>query len=124
VYSFDAGQRSAEKYIKKLDDPLMTGTQAAIMQGIQLGLVRFTSFAAMPLVLWYGGLQVSNNSISGGDVFSVLSPLLMAVIILAQNAARIRTTPLALMAANEVKEFLDSSAAHEPGTIDKGKIFK
>ncbi|KAL4522645.1 hypothetical protein Ndes2526B_g01010 [Nannochloris sp. 'desiccata'] len=109
VFSFDAGKRSAENYIKRLDAPLVTGIQASQMQGLQLGLVRFCSFGAIPLILWYGGLQVNDSKLSGGDVFAVLSPLLMAVIILAQNSNRIRTVPLALMAAEDVLAFLDGA---------------
>ena len=111
VFSFDAGQRSADNYIKKLDAPLATGIEASFMQGVQLGMVRFTSFGAIPLILWFGGLQVNNGSLLGGDVFSVLSPLLMAVIILAQNTNRIRTVPVVLMAAQEVLSFLDTAQA-------------
>jgi ATP-binding cassette, subfamily B (MDR/TAP), member 1 len=122
VFSFDAGERSADTYIKKLDAPLVTGIQCSSMQGLQLGLVRFTSFGAIPLILWYGGLQVNDGKMTGGDVFSVLSPLLMAVIILAQNSNRIRSVPIVLMAAEDVLVFLNS--AQEAPTDKDGEALQ
>ncbi len=65
VFSFDAGQRSSEKYHKKLEPALKTGTTAALMNGWQLGATTFCAFAALPLVLWYGGLCISRGSYNG-----------------------------------------------------------
>jgi len=69
VFSFDAGGRSAEKYTKKLEPVLKTGTEAAFMNGIQLGSTSFCSYAAVPLVLWYGGLRISQGAYTGKDFF-------------------------------------------------------
>ncbi len=73
VFSFDAGQRSSEKYYKKLEPALKTGTTAALMNGYQMGATTFCAFAALPLVLWYGGLCISRGSYNGmKSVFELL----------------------------------------------------
>jgi ATP-binding cassette subfamily B (MDR/TAP) protein 1 len=65
VFAFDAGQRSAENYKKKLGPALETGTTAAFWNGMQMGTTTFCSYAAIPLVLWYGGLRISQLAYTG-----------------------------------------------------------
>ncbi|KAL4522657.1 hypothetical protein Ndes2526B_g00998 [Nannochloris sp. 'desiccata'] len=106
VFSFDAGERSAVKYSKKLEPALKTGTEAAFTNGIQIGSTTFCSFAAIPLVLWYGGLRISQGVYNGGDIFSTLAPLLMMVMQMAQNGPKIKFFSLATMAMGHVRSFL------------------
>ncbi len=78
IFSFDAGQRSSEKYVKKLEPALETGTTAAVMHGWQLGATTFCAFAALPLVLWYGGLCISRGNYNGTN-YALLFLLLLSV---------------------------------------------
>jgi ABC-type multidrug transport system fused ATPase/permease subunit len=77
VFSFNAGQRSLEKYTKKLEPALKTGTTAALMNGCQMGSTTFCAFAAVPLVLWYGGLCISRGSYNGKKLIFFSSFLLL-----------------------------------------------
>jgi ATP-binding cassette subfamily B (MDR/TAP) protein 1 len=67
VFAFDAGKRSAENYEKKLGPALKTGIEAGFWTGLQTGATLFCSYAAIPLVLWYGGLRISQGYYNGRE---------------------------------------------------------
>lgn len=78
------------------------------MGGIEAGTIRFCGYGAMPLVMWYGGVRVAHAQMVGGDVFSVMSPLLMAVMGLATTSPKLKYFPIALMALAEIENLVDS----------------
>lgn len=68
----------------------------------------FCGFAAMPLAMWFGGLKVNDGSYTSGDVFAVLSPLLMAVMSMAAFAPAMRDYVPSVQAAQKIMELADS----------------
>jgi ABC-type multidrug transport system fused ATPase/permease subunit len=65
VFSFDAGQQSAEKYKNELGPALKTSINASFWNGVQIGFMSFCSYAAIPLVLWYGGVRIAQGAYNG-----------------------------------------------------------
>ena len=79
VYSFNASDRSVASYSAKLKAPLEVGKINALKKGILKGLFITCVYATMPLIFWFGGVQVQDAGYEGGSVFTVLASLLFVV---------------------------------------------
>ena len=86
------------------------GLASAGIKSLATAAMMFCGYAAMPLAMWYGGLKVNDGTYTSGDVFAVLSPLLMAVMSMAQFAPAMKDYNPAIFAAQKIKELADSKA--------------
>lgn len=110
VFSFNAGELTVKSYTQQIREPLKVGLASAWIKALATGAMMFCGFAAMPLAMWFGGLKVNDGSYTSGDVFAVLSPLLMAVMSMAAFAPAMRDYVPSVQAAQKVMELADSTS--------------
>ena len=120
VKSFVQTKREEERFVTQVQSAMELSLRRATIMAWFVPTIIFVTFAAAALVLWYGGRQVIDGSVSPGDLFAFV---LFAGILIGPfgSAARVfAQIKEAQGAMQRVFEILDTHAeiADAPGAIE------
>ncbi|MCS6295752.1 MAG: ABC transporter ATP-binding protein [Nitrospira sp.] len=120
VKSFVQTKREEERFVAQVQSAMELSLRRATIMAWFVPTIIFVTFAAAALVLWYGGRQVIDGSVSPGDLFAFV---LFAGILIGPfgSAARVfAQIKEAQGAMQRVFEILDTHAeiADAPGAIE------
>ena len=120
VKSFVQTKREEERFVAQVQSAMELSLRRATIMAWFVPTIIFVTFAAAALVLWYGGRQVIDGTVSPGDLFAFV---LFAGILIGPfgSAARVfAQIKEAQGAMQRVFEILDTYAeiADAPGAVD------
>ncbi|WHZ24424.1 MAG: Efflux ABC transporter, permease/ATP-binding protein [Nitrospira sp.] len=120
VKSFVQGKREEQRFVAQVQSALESALRRAAIMAVFVPTITFVTFAAAAAVLWFGGRQVIDGSVSPGDLFAFV---LFAGILIGPfgSAARVfAQIKEAQGAMQRVFEILDTHAeiADAPGAIE------
>ncbi len=120
VKSFVQGKREEQRFVDQVQTAMQLALRRAIIMAWFVPTITFVTFAAAAAVLWYGGQQVIDGSVSPGDLFAFV---LFAGILIGPfgSAARVfAQIKEAQGAMQRVFEILDTHAeiADAPGAVE------
>ncbi|MCS6319689.1 MAG: ABC transporter ATP-binding protein [Nitrospira sp.] len=120
VKSFVQTKREEERFVAQVQSAMELSLRRATIMAWFVPTIIFVTFAAAALVLWYGGRQVIDGSVSPGDLFAFV---LFAGILIGPfgSAARVFAQIKEVQGAMQrVFEILDTHAeiADAPGAIE------
>jgi subfamily B ATP-binding cassette protein MsbA len=120
VKSFVQTKREEQRFITQVQSAMELALRRATIMAWFVPTITFVTFAAAAMVLWYGGRQVIDGSVSPGDLFAFV---LFAGILIGPfgSAARVfAQIKEAQGAMQRVFEILDTYAeiADAPGAVD------
>jgi len=120
VKSFVQGQREVRRFADQVDRALQITLRRARVLAVFVPVITFLTFAAATVVLWYGGSQVMEGSVSPGDLVAFV---LFAGILIGPfgSAARVfGQIKEAQGAMQRVFEILDTppEIQDRPGAVD------
>lgn len=124
VKSFVQGKREEQRFVAQVQSALESTLRRAAIMAVFVPTITFVTFAAAAAVLWFGGRQVIDGSVSPGDLFAFV---LFAGILIGPfgSAARVfAQIKEAQGAMQRVFEILDTHAeiADAPGAIELPSI--
>ena len=120
VKSFVQGKREEQRFVAQVQTAMQLALRRATIMAWFVPTITFVTFAAAAAVLWYGGQQVIDGSVSPGDLFAFV---LFAGILIGPfgSAARVFAQIKEAQGAMErVFEILDTHAeiADAPGAVE------
>ena len=120
VKSFVQGKREEQRFVAQVQTAMQLALRRATIMAWFVPTITFVTFAAAAAVLWYGGQQVIDGSVSPGDLFAFV---LFAGILIGPfgSAARVfAQIKEAQGAMQRVFEILDTRAeiANAPGAVE------
>ena len=120
VKSFVQGKREEQRFVAQVQTSMQLALRRATIMAWFVPTITFVTFAAAAAVLWYGGRQVIDGSVSPGDLFAFV---LFAGILIGPfgSAARVfAQIKEAQGAMQRVFEILDTRAeiADAPGAVE------
>lgn len=107
VRSFAREGEETRRYGGKVDDAFRLGRRLAVVYGSFQGAMGFAGYAAIALVLWYGGTQVIAGTLSVGDLTAFMLYTLFLAFSLATLSSLYADFNKALGASERVFELLD-----------------
>lgn len=107
VRSFAREGEETRRYAGKVDAAFQLGRRLAVVYGSFQGVMGFAGYAAVALVLWYGGTQVIAGTLSVGDLTAFMLYTLFLAFALATLSSLYADFNKALGASERVFELLD-----------------
>ncbi|KAG6544499.1 hypothetical protein Mapa_014137 [Marchantia paleacea] len=89
VTSYTGEQRAVKMYDESLKGAETAGMRQGLVTGAGFGFLIGTMFMAYGLALWYGGILVKNEGLSGGQVINVIFAVLTGAMSLGQTSPSI-----------------------------------
>ncbi|KAL3683714.1 hypothetical protein R1sor_001736 [Riccia sorocarpa] len=114
VYSFVGEDRSLKRYAKALEITLSLGYKAGLAKGLGMGSTYAVLFSCWALLLWYGGVLVRKNIVSGGQALSAIFSVIIGGLALGQAMPNVSAFGKGRAAAYKIFQMID----HQP-TISK-----
>ncbi len=114
VRSFAREDREIERYGERVDEALGRGRKLAWVYGLFQGLAGFAAYAAIAIVLWYGGRLVIDEQMSVGDLTSFMLYTLFLAFALGGLSQLYGDFNRAIGASQRVFELLD----RVPGVVN------
>ncbi|KAL2635589.1 hypothetical protein R1flu_007068 [Riccia fluitans] len=107
VYSFVGEERSVKRYAKALEITLSLGYKAGMAKGLGMGSTYGVLFSCWALLLWYGGVLVRKNIVSGGQALSAIFSVIIGGLALGQAMPNVSAFGKGRAAAFKIFRMID-----------------
>ncbi len=123
VRAFANEDAESARYTAAVDDSYQLAAKRALAYGLFQGVAGFAGYAALALVVWYGGRMVLDATMSVGDLTAFLLYTLMVAVALGSLSSLYGDFMRAAGASERVFQLMDRSRGiEEAGGADLGEV--